>query len=191
MKTFRFFSSLLLLTGIMVLTSCEKWDILYDCETNEVPGALFPGSPEENIVFDSSGILSTILTSFDTKLTCLIGPKNPTPPLSKKDQFWDTYSFEVLCKDIDYSLDDSCLSFTSKTIPVRVNFIHYILDLIETNELTGKMKIRGSISLDNNDLRQYESGAGDITIYLTLDNGQRIRYRITSSNHDKTWIIRL
>ena len=188
MKTFRFFSSLMLLIGITVLTSCEKWDILYDCETNEVPGALFPGSPEGKYLYNNEGrftLLNRYILRTDpmdmSRTKVIDGQFGPAKPVIESS---NAYSLEIDFAGVDYSLKKGKLNFTSKAIPVTVRFHHFIIgnSSTDTTEMEGKMTISGTMDLDGDRyvLSQYQKENSDITLYLKLKNGQRLRFHFNT-----------
>ena len=171
MKTFRFFSSLLLLTGSMVLTSCEKWDILYDCDTNEVLGALFPGSPEGNIAFGEAGVLSGQINPVG-HLSGNVGPAD-----NRIDN--TIYGLSIVFRDTEYKLDNKRFNFNSKSIPVKINVATggYGTCVVSETVFTGRMKPDGYLTLDDEQFTKSKGGTGDLDLYIKLDNGQRLRFR--------------
>ena len=188
MKRIYFVTALILVLGPFICTSCEKWDILYDCETNEVPGALFPGSPEGIFLYENDGRFTLLnryilgMNPMDMSRTKVIdGFFGPAKPVIESS---DTYSLDIEFAGVDYSLKKGKLKFTSKAIPVTVRFHHFIIGTFgsDTTEMEGKMTISGTMDLDGDRyvLSQYQKENSDITLYLKLKNGQRLRFHFNT-----------
>ncbi len=171
MKRISFVTVLILVLGPFICTSCEKWDILYDCETNEVPGALFPGSPEGNIAFGEAGVLSGQIYPVG-HLSGNVGPAD-----NRIDN--TIYGLSIVFRDTEYKLDNKRFSFKSKSIPVKINIATrgYGTCSVSETVFTGRMKPDGYLTLDDEQFTKSKGGTGDLDLYIKLDNGQRLRFR--------------
>ena len=180
-----------LVSSLIVTSSCEKWDILYDCEVNEVPGSLFPGTPEGKLSFSDDGRFSITnrdalgTNPIDMSLTKVldgeIGPRWATQSQEESAKISDWYALWMSYEGIDYSIKDGDLFFTSKTIPVIVSFLHFTdQGQEEAQEMKGRLKIVGSAHVggDRFFLAQLDKLESDIALYLRLKNGQRLRFRL-------------
>lgn len=190
-KVFRPLVLLSLVSSLIVTSSCEKWDILYDCEVNEVPGSLFPGTPEGKLNFSDDGrftiknryALSTnpIDMSRTKVLDGEIGPRWATHSQEKSAKISDWYAMWMSYEGIDYSIKDGDLFFTSKTIPVTVSFLHFTdQGQEEVQEMKGRLRIVGSAHVggDRVLLSHLDKLESDVALYLRLKNGQRLRFRL-------------
>lgn len=171
MKRISFVTVLILVLGPFICTSCEKWDILYDCETNEVPGALFPGSPEGNIAFGEAGVLSGQINPVG-HLSGNVGPAD-----NRIDN--TIYGLSIVFRDTEYKLDNKRFNFKSKSIPVKINIATkgYGTCVVSETEFTGRLKPDGYLTLDDEQFTKSKGGTGDLDLYIKLDNGQRLRFR--------------
>jgi len=193
MKALRFFVLLSLTVGMIAVSSCEKWDNTYRCGINEVPGTLFPGSLKENLIFTEEGQLTltnrlALMTgkpidmTQTTVLNGTIGPRRAVTASDASVSKPDAYGMLADFEGIKYSIKDGKLHFPTKTFPVKVTFYQLAGTKEETRELQGKMRIDGTMELDGDrfDLAHYTRENCDITISLTLENGQRLRFRFNS-----------
>ena len=192
--TLPFFQPLVLLSLVSLLivaSSCEKWEILYDCDINEVPGSLFPGTPEGKLNFSDDGRLAITnryaigTNPMDMSRTKVldgsIGPRWATQSHEENAKISDWYAIWMSYEGIDYSIKDGDLFFTSKTIPVTVSFLHFTNQgQEEVQEMKGKLRIVGSAHVggDRYLLAQLDKLESDVTLYLRLKNGQRLRFRL-------------
>ena len=192
MKIFRSLACLSLVSLLIVAFSCEKWEILYDCEVNEVPGALFPDSPKGNLVYTDEGkfilgnrfaLGTNPLDMSRTKvLDGALGPRwGVSPDKNTVNSDWYAISFEF--EGIDYSIQEGKLLFPSKSFPVSVSLHHHGKSDEETHEMQGRMKIDGSMDIDGNNraaLAQYKKSPCDVQLFIRLENGQRLRFRFNT-----------
>lgn len=191
MKLSRFITTPALMVLLIASISCEKWEILYDCEVNEVPGSLFPGTPEGKLSFSDDGRFSITnrdalgTNPMDMSRTRVldgeIGPRWATQSQEESAKISDWYALWMSYEGIDYSIKDGDLFFTSKTIPVIVSFLHFTdQGQEEAQEMKGRLKIVGSAHVggDRFFLAQLDKLESDIALYLRLKNGQRLRFRL-------------
>lgn len=191
MKLSRFITTPALMVLLIASISCEKWEILYDCEVNEVPGSLFPGTPAGKLKFSDDGrfaiknryALST--NPMDMSRTKVldgeIGPRWATQSQEESAKISDWYVMWMSYEGIDYSIKDGDLFFTSKTIPVTVSFLHFTdQGQEEVQEMKGRLRIVGSAHVggDRLLLAELDKLESDIALYLRLKNGQRLRFRL-------------
>lgn len=191
MKLSRFITTPALMVLLIASISCEKWEILYDCEVNEVPGSLFQGTPAGKLKFSDDGrfaiknryALST--NPMDMSRTKVldgeIGPRWATQSQEESAKISDWYVMWMSYEGIDYSIKDGDLFFTSKTIPVTVSFLHFTdQGQEEVQEMKGRLRIVGSAHVggDRLLLAELDKLESDIALYLRLKNGQRLRFRL-------------
>lgn len=200
MKPFRL-AVIFLMAAVVAMVSCEKWEVLYDCETNEVPGSLFPGTPEGKLNFSDDGRLAiknryALSTNpMDMSRTKVldgeIGPRWATHSQGENAKISDWYAMWMSYEGIDYSIKDGDLFFSSKTIPVTVSFLHFTdQGQEEVQEMKGTLKIVGSAHVggDRFLLAQTDKLESDISLYLRLKNGQRLRFRLKTLEDPYFWI---